>query len=328
MFSYRGILYFAALPGLIGEKLRDMYLDPEVTVRCFTEGNKVAKEKYGDRIHLPGLAAPGISYIHLSAIGADMRFPEDDGEISVRPANFSSIDEAIERTEQPVDFAESEAVKWSRDYARRLSEVAGKRIGPTMGVEGPITTAALLYGSNFFGELLADREKGKRFLRAVTNSVIDFFRYLRGGSITVGSSHGIADDLSSLIGPSMWPEFVFPFWNQLYEAFTNDKRSLHCENLSEGHLPLLKEIGITSFDPDRAPALRPWMMKKHLHLPWRWCFADADLKSDLNAMRKSMEEAVECGASNLYLSVYDRSITREQVDFFFDTAEELGGKLA
>lgn len=328
MFTYYVALSFGVLPRLIDVKLKDMYLSPEVAAKCFTEGVEIARNMFGDKIHLPAPAVPAISYIHLAAIGADIKFPEDDGEPNARPANFSSIDEAIERVEQSVDFGQCEWVKNRQEFATQISTILNKKVAPSLGLEGPITTAALLYGNEFYAELLAQPEKSLHFLDAITNSIIEFTRFVRGSS-EVGTSHGICDDLASLISPDMWPEFVLPFWNRIYEAFTNDRRNLHCENITEAHLPLLNEINLSFFDPSHAPLLRPWMLKKHLKMPWQWRIQSVHVLEGTERMRIEMEEGVKNGASRMPMYVCyigDKCISPEHVDFFIQTAERLGGK--
>ncbi len=330
MFRYYVALSFGVLPRLVGEKLKDMYLEPEVAAKCYLEGNKIAREVYGEKIHLPSPAVPPISYIHLAALGADIQFPEDDGEPNARPVGFSSIDEAIERVEEPVNFAECEWVKHRQDFARKLGGILGKDIAPGLGLEGPITTAALLCGNEFYAELIAEPEKSKRLLNGITDSIIEFTRFVRGSS-EMGSSHGICDDLSSLISPKMWPEFVLPFWNRLYEAFTNDRRHLHCENLGEQHLPLLNELGLSFFDPSHAPLLRPAMLKKHLQMSWQWRVQSVHVMAGFDAIRKEIEEGAKNGASRIPLYacyIGDKCVSPEHIDFFINTAEELGGKPA
>jgi len=328
MFHYYVALSFGVLPLLIGEKLKDMYLKPEVAARCYLEGNEIAREMFGEKIHLPSPTVPAISYIHLSALGASIQFPEDDGEPNARPAEFSSIDEAIERVERPVNFADCEWVIKRQDFAKKLSDIMGKNIAPSLGLEGPITTAALLYGNEFYAELIAEPEKSKRFLQAITDSIIEFTRFVKGSS-DVGKSHGICDDLSSLISPEMWPEFVLPFWNQIYEAFTNDRRNLHCENLTQRHLPLLNKVGLSFFDPSHAPMLRPSMLKKHLEMPWQWRVQSVHVLEGFERMRREIEEGAKNGATRIPLYacyIGDKCVSPEHVDFFINTAEELGGK--
>lgn len=328
MFSYYVALSYGALPHLIDAKLKDMYLKPEVAARCYTEGVNIAREIYGDKIHLPVPSVPPISYIHLSTLGANIQFPEDDGEPNARPAGFSSIDEAIERVEQPIDFTEREWVKHRQEFAMQMGKIMKQNITPSLGLEGPITTAALLYGSDLYTELIAQPEKSLRFLKAITNSIIEFTNFVKGSSV-IGNSHGICDDLSSLISPVMWLDFVLPFWNRIYESFTNDSRHLHCENLTEAHLPLLNELAISFFDPSHAPLLHPWMLKKHLQMNWQWRIQDVHVMEGTDRIRREMEEAVENGASHIPLYVCytgEKSVSPEHVDFFIQTAEELGGK--
>jgi len=318
-------LSFGALPRLLSEKLKDMYLKPEVAAKCYAEGTKIARKIYGEKIHIPSPVVPPISYIHLSALGAEIKFPEDDGEPNARPAGFRSIDEAIERVETPVDFSECEWVKNRISFAKKLGSILGQNIALSLGVQGPITTAALLCGNSFYGELVAEPEKSKRLLGAITRSIIEFTRFVRGSS-KVGTSHGICDDLASLIGPKMWAEFVLPYWNQIYEAFTTNKRSLHCENLTERHLPLLNEIGITSFDPSHAPSLRPWMLKTHLRMPWEWRIQAVHILEGFDRMRAEIKEAAENGATSLRMYAFGKHVSPKHIDFFIKTAEEFGGK--
>jgi len=92
---------------------------------------------------------------------------------------------------------------------------------------------------------------------------------------------------------------------------------------------LLNEIAISFFDPSHAPLLRPWMMKKHLQMNWQWRIQNVHVMEGTDRMRREMEEAVENGASHIPLYVCytgEKSVSPEHVDFFIQTAEELGGK--
>ena len=146
MFTYYAALSFGVLPRLIDVKLKDMYLKPEVAARCFTEGVEIAKGIYGEKIRLPAPAVPAISYIHLSTLGAKIQFPEDDGEPNARrPAGFSSIDEAIERVERPVDLAECEWVKHRQDFARQMGRILNRNIAPSLGLEKGFCPGAVCF---------------------------------------------------------------------------------------------------------------------------------------------------------------------------------------
>lgn len=327
VFRYYVGIAHEGLAWILGERFKEMYLSPEVAARCYSEGVRMARERYGDFVHVPSPMTPPISYIHLTTLGAILQFPQEDGEPNVRPAGFSSLDEAIEAVERPVNFADCEWVKDRIEFARRMEKILGCRVRAHLGVEGPITTAVLLYGMRFYAELIEEPERSKRLLKAITDSIVNFIKFTRRleGLPERSSSHGICDDLSSLIGPRLWGKFVLPFWDRIYDAFGAQRRYLHCENLSEGHLPLLNRIGLSEFDPSHAPKLHPSMLKRHLKMPWRWRVQHVHVNEGFDRMKEVMEEAVENGASVLSFYIAD-GISPEHVRFFVRTAEGLGGK--
>lgn len=328
MFRYFVGIVNNAIAWTLDEKLKDMYLNPEVAARCYSEGFEMAKELYGNSVHMPGLTTPPISYIHLTTLGASLQFPEYDGEPNIRPVSFSSIDQAIEVVEKPVNFAECEWVRNRLDFAKKMEEILGRHVNCHLGVEGPITSAVPFYGMDFYVELLEKPEKSKRFLKAMTDSIVEFIKFTRQiqGQPLRSPSHGICDDLSSLIGPSLWDEFVLSFWNQIYEAFDATNRHLHCENLTEAHLPFLNKVSLNHFDPSHAPALHPSMLKRHLKMSWRWRVQNIHINAGHDVVRKVMEDAVRNGATMLTFYV-GKGIYPEHVDFFIRTAEELGGEM-
>ena len=71
------------------------------------------------------------------------------------------------------------------------------------------------------------------------------------------------------------------------------------------------------------------MLKKHLQMNWQWRIQDVHVMDGADRIRREMEEAVENGASRIPLYVCytgEKSVSPEHVDFFIQTAEELGGK--
>lgn len=309
----------------IGAKLKHFYTDPAVAARAFTEGVEALRKRYdfGDRVHWPSPHCPAVSYIHLAAIGASLIFPREDGEPNVRPASFAGVREAAEAVRGVREFGACYWVQFYRDFARRLGELLDCEIGPTLGKEGPITSAVLLFGEAFYLSMLEDPEGAKEFLDALCESILAWSDFVRAesGQPPEGRIGGIADDLASLIGPGQWGEFVLPAWARLYGD--SPHRSLHCENLTESYLPLLAEAGVTSFDPSRAPKLCPAMLEAALSCGWGWRVQVAHALEGIEEIRRQVREAVEHGAGSLNLFI-DRGIEPAHVAAFIEAAEGMG----
>jgi hypothetical protein len=148
-----------------------------------------------------------------------------------------------------------------------------ERVGLGAGIEGPITSAKLLRGQEFFTDLYLHPAAAHRLLDLVTESFIQFARAnrrVRGAPEDQGGT-GLCDDFAGLISPQMWPEFVVPYYERLYAAFGDGPRTMHSELLRPGHLPFLLDLGLTSFDPGQdqyltVPSIRE--AAPGLHFTW------------------------------------------------------------
>jgi hypothetical protein len=145
-----------------------------------------------------------------------------------------------------------------------------------LGLEGPVTSAALFRGQDFYLDLMDDPELCAEYLSLMTESIIAFRhqcnRFCGMPAVSPGGT-GLADDLASMVPPSLWDELVIPFWNQYYEGLTSGKnRSLHCEALVPAHLPYLSGAAITHYQPSVSPALTLQNVKANIPagIPFDW----------------------------------------------------------
>ena len=310
---------------LAGVRMKDYYTSPEAAAKVYTTGTERVREVFGDMLVITGPRTPAVSYIHLSAIGAELVFPEEDGEPNIRPRPCESLEEATEHLRRPVDFEQAEWVRYYLEFTDELDRLLGRKCARGLGVEGPITSAVLFYGMDFYAAMLEEPEQAKEFLDAMSDSIIAFskFRNRLAGVPDPAPGHGICDDLSSLVSPTLWPEFVLPYWEKIYSACTNGSRSLHCENLREEHLPLLNRVGLSFFDPSHAPALTPAELEKHLKMPWQWRVQSVHMLAGPNEIRRQVHAAAEHNANRVVLYAMANS-TPEHIRTFVEAAESVG----
>ncbi len=264
---------FSAYAYLSELKLDETYKDYSSCAKAFKIGRKKVKEMFGEDVIVGRPSCAPISYGHIICLGVPVSFPEDS-EPGVRPI-YKNIDEGIDALKKEIDFSKNELFKYyfgMWEYLKK--EFPNEKIYFSgFGWEGPITTGVLLRGTDFYMDIFDYPEKAKIYLSLVTESIIKFVYFIRkinnAPSINPESS-GLADDLSSLIPPSLWDEFVIPYWEKYYSGLTNGKRTIHVENLKPEHLPFLKKINICYYDPSVSPVLTPKIIKEKIDIPFEW----------------------------------------------------------
>jgi len=254
-------------------KLRDFYLDPSSCAKSFRVGRKRIREIFGKEVTLPGGGGPALSYGHIVCLGAKASFPEDSAP-GVKPT-YSSIDEGIQSLKKNIDFKKNKLFQHYFQICNYLQkEFPDEKINFSgFGWEGPITSAVLLRGQNFYMDIYDYPQKVKEFLKLLTESIIEFIHFTRKinkePEINPQGS-GLCDDFSSLISPSLWPQFVIPYWDKYYKGITTGLRTIHCENLSPGHLKYLKMVSIVHYDPSVSLKLNPKIIQENIDIPFTW----------------------------------------------------------
>jgi len=329
--NFRWDVYGAheTLAYLAGIKLRDFFLSPFTCAKCFHLGREKMWKIFGEEVEVE-VRVPNISYGHLSCLGVKVSFPEDSAP-SVRPV-YLSIDEGIQFLKRKINFKNDELFKlYFRMYRYLQKEFPKERVSfAGFGWEGPITSAVLLRGQGFYMDLYDYPEKVKEFLWLLTNSIIKFIHFYRRiiGEVEISpTGASLADDFSSLISPVLWPEFVVPYWEQLYKETTTGSRSVHVEGLDSGHLKYLKNLHISHYDPSVSPKLNPEIIRENIDIPFSWLLVPFEFprmsKDDVeNWVYKSLND----GTAHIFTLIYPlmcENDNPEKVRTFIETAKNI-----
>lgn len=282
MCEYKGVeirpsveIYHDAIVHLGGITMREFFKDKVKCAEAWKTGREKIYSYFGDMLPLRAVSGPPISYGHLICLGAPVEFPEDS-EPNVKPM-VSSIDEGIEvlSAKKDINYSEQELFKHYYDLCNYLStQFPNQNVSFSgMGAQGPLTSAVLMRGQDFFYDMYDEPDKVKEFLHLLTSSIIDFHKFtnsINGVPEVSTTGRGLADDFASLIPPDMWRDFVVPYWNQYFEGLTTGKRSVHCENLSPTHLKYLKDVKLSHYQPSVSDLLTLENVKANTDIPFDW----------------------------------------------------------
>ncbi len=299
-------IYHDCVAHLSNTTLQDFFLDFDKIVAAWNVANDEMDVRFKGMLpNRPVMGTP-LSYGHLICLGGDVTFPVD-GEPAVHPF-AQDIDHAIEilKEAQGKDFAQN---KWFRHYLdmnARLNEAFPEKTSVMSGFshQGPLTSATLMRGQDFFCDLLDEPEKCSEFLGLMTNSIVEYKKCVArlNGEPEISPDMGyLADDFASLVSPPLWEEFVLPFWNQYYEGTTtSNERFVHCENLLPLHLKYLKGAGITMFQPSVSDALTLENVRANTDVEFDWLLYAYHITemSDLE-IQQWVDKTVEFGITTI-----------------------------
>lgn len=252
-----------------------LHQDADAICRAYDAAVLVA-ERLGVEPPKPGLA--GLAYNHVSTLGAEVVIHPDLPEPYVKPCIQTPRD--IDRLREPHDYLGSALVARRLALARRLTQLrpdANGRIGHDY--QGPITTAALLMGQDFFMLPYDDPDRAHRLIEFGVRSALNYSRALKrhqGRPIGPGPG-GFCDDFAGMFGPAQFREFVLPYWTMMFEGLQATERHVHSELLREAHLPFLAEAGVAVFDPGVDQYLTPEILKRSSPVPHTLRIRPADV---------------------------------------------------
>ena len=302
-----------ALGKLAGVPHHRLFYDLDAIIEAYTVGKPRALEIFGHDITIPPPFWEGISYGHANALGCELVFPEDS-EVATRPI-YGSLEKGIDALRQDIDFSASGRIPYYLDLWKKLQRAFPEEQLSFGGLkaEGPMTTAWILRGHDFFTDVYDDPPLAREYLAAVTDSIIQFQRFIRrvNGAPEVSEwGVGLVDDIAAMFRPELWPEWVIPFEEQYFRGLTTHtgpttgKRHAHIENLAPSHLPYLDTMDIYSFDPSVSPRLTPSLVRDGCRSRFSWLLNPMQLRdfSEEN-VRRWVEESVAGGASHLELHI-------------------------
>jgi len=306
--------YLSAL-ALSGVPIGEFYTEPAACIEVYKTGRPRMYEMFGD--WLPPLApsTPPISYMHVNCLGAELLFVED-GEVG-HTHPFDTLDDAIARLEEPVDWATAGDTPYYLDFWEKMKAAfPDEKVVFSFGVEGPLTTAYELRGEGFFTDLFDEPEKVKEFLRLTTDSIIDVFRFraeMDGRDFPNPSGAGMVDDIASFVPARMFEEYALPYWEQYYDGITTGMRRAHVEDLRREQLRFLQDVGLRYFDPSISHRLNPPMIRDEIQVPFGWRLGSFHYRDlDVELIRDFVFQAAADGASQVFTIIEGTLSTEEE----------------
>jgi uroporphyrinogen-III decarboxylase len=189
--------------------------------------------------------APAVSpYEGVAALGAELTFPRDHQAMILNQGKVLTTPEEVDTLAVPDPWA-SERFRLHVDRYHALKERFGDRAGGGLsGQEGPITTAGLLRGEQFFVDCVTDPDRAHRLLQISTEMFILWRQVsdeVTGASPTVA---GICDDYAGMLGPHLWGEFVIPYYRRIFDALGPKGGHIHTELVNRRHLPCFRDLNL------------------------------------------------------------------------------------
>ena len=128
----------------------------------------------------------------------------------------------------------------------------------------------------------------------------------------------MCDDIAAMFPPSIWEEFVLPYWEQYFRGITSGKRRVHCEDLTVGHMYLMEKAFVSAYDAGISYKINPEIICENTRVPFYWQMGSFQLKElNSNEIEDWVYKAVGDGASMISLEndMID-SVTVEKVKTF------------
>lgn len=302
----------------VGTKLGPYYTEAGVAVDTQVRAREVFNRLYGVDIGEPGVPVP--AYVGVAALGADMVLPDDHPPMVANQGHILADRQAV----LALRPATPESSTWLGRYLEmrdEMTHILGKMPPLGAGQEGPITSAVLLRGDQFFIDVLDEPEVAHHLLGVVTQTYISFVRHVRrlNGQEETGAA-GIADDMAGMLPPALWPEFVLPYWERIYQELGPGRRSVHTELLRPGHLHFLTELGMDAYDPGNDQYLEVTdvvPLVGTMDVSWNLYTVRDMLNGTPDTIRTTYENAVAAGMKTMMCELC-RATPRENVHAFVE----------
>ncbi|MCD6408203.1 hypothetical protein J7L87_04045 [bacterium] len=241
-----------------GIPLRELHFNGKAVVEAYEK-----LKEYAERLKIksPPPRLAGFTYTHISALGANVEFPENS---EPKPYPLISSPEEIEKLKEPEDYLSAPIIKKKLEALKYIKEKfpsAPDFIGHLM--EGPVTTAMLLLGEEFLILPFENPDKAHKLLEFCVKSSLNYARQIKKYFNQPLIANGFPDDFAGMFNPEIFEKFVFPYWERIYKGLSSKERSLHSELLRVEHLPFLERLKIKYFDPGVDQYLKPEDLQKY-----------------------------------------------------------------
>jgi uroporphyrinogen-III decarboxylase len=304
----------------VGVKLGEYYRNPEVMLKTQLQAREIFYRLYG----LPkgGVGPTYSSYVEASQLGVEVTFPEDNVPMVEKPVMREARD--VYRLKILDPYREGLMAKAIRTYEymkRQVDENIPVGLG---GTEGPITTAVMVRGQDFFVDIFLHPKEMHKLLELVTEASLLIRRTIEKVTGRKIRSTGIADDFSGMLSPEQYEEFAFPYQKRIYQEFGIEGRRLHSELLRREHLKFLPKLGVTHYDPgcDQYLEVRD-LVEEIPQIPFSFNLKTSQdmMQGTPESIRAKYVQAVEEGAPEMYTEIC-RGTPRENVQAFIEVARE------
>jgi uroporphyrinogen-III decarboxylase len=307
-----------------GTKQGDYYTDIETYL--YTESVFPERFEQATGYRPPsGLGVPMTAYEGVAALGGELLFPAAHQPMIHNQGRILPTPQAIDALTVPDPLQQGQRfqahIKTWHDLCRRFPD---HRVGLSAGQEGPVTTAVLLRGTDFFVDCLLDPVRAHRLLSVCTDTYIAFVRAVRQvtGASQAGSV-GIADDHAGNLSPAMWPELVLPYYQRIYGQLNATRRSMHTELVRRRHLPLLRELHLDHLNFGENQYITVRDVVEALNVPFDWHIKTVPemLQGTPEQIRTSYRQAVLDGAPEMVCEL-TVGTPPENVRAFIEVAQE------
>jgi len=307
-----------------GVMLGAYYAEAEVMLRVQQQTRAIFLREYRVDTGSPHVGPP--SYVGVAALGAQVVFPEDEQPMIANQGRVLETPDQVDALEVPDPMQSDLFLRFLAMHEWMRARLGpGASVGLGAGQQGPVTAAVLLRGERFLEDLHQDPARAHRLLGVTTEMHLRFRDVAARLSGATSLGGGLSDDFAGLLPPSLWPEFVLPYWRRLYEALGSARRSLHSELLRRGHLKYLAQLGIVLFDPgmDQYLGVRDILEEVEIEFSWNIFTSRDMLQGTPDSIRRLYLGAVAAGAPRMTAELC-RGVPRENVHAYLDVARELG----
>ncbi len=229
------------IPGYLGIKHLDYYLDPEL---WFQSNLKIIRE-FPDVIFVPSWWVEYGMAAEPSILGVKIKFWQ--GNTPSECHTLYRLEDVDNLAEYEVEADSYAALTLHRIAMHRQRILDHGHILPMVTARGPLCTAGFVRGtSNFMMDLVENPEGAHKLIDLCTRVVIDWLKaqYKAMGDTVEGIF--ILDDIVGLISKKSYQEFAHPYLKRICDAFPKDWVKLyHNDAEVNACLDFLPDTGFT-----------------------------------------------------------------------------------
>lgn len=229
------------IPGYLGIKHLDYYLDPEL---WFQSNLKIIRE-FPDVIFVPSWWVEYGMAAEPSILGVKIKFWQ--GNTPSECHTLHRLEDVDKLAEYEVEADSFAALTLHRIAMHRQRILDLGHILPMVTARGPLCTAGFVRGtSNFMMDLVEDPEGAHKLIDLCARVVIDWLKaqYKVMGDTVEGIF--ILDDIVGLISKKSYLEFAHPYLKRICDAFPKDWVKLyHNDAEVNACLDFLPDTGFT-----------------------------------------------------------------------------------